>query len=149
MCRYNENTQPRYSKLLQYASFKKKDLMLQWILLKLKWKNHLPTFSRCNFGPTSRPKKYLNNNLYVFLFVFSGKKSIFCLWVHFRRNGYNAGTFFQEKKIALLEQTEWTMAVVSRVECVDIMRYGIRFFWCGVANYLNTVWYGGVKGNAC
>ena len=60
---------------------------------------------------------------------FSGKKSIFCLWVHFRRNGYNnAGTFFQEKKIALLEQTEWTMAVVSRVECVDIMRYGIRFF---------------------
>ena len=23
-----------------------------------------------------------------------------------------------------------------------------QVFWCGVANYLNTVWYGGVKGNA-
>ena len=23
-----------------------------------------------------------------------------------------------------------------------------QVFWCGVANYL-TVWYGGVKGNAC
>ena len=125
--------------------------MLLWILLKLKWKNLLPTFSRCNFGPTSRPKKVLTTICMYSCSFFSGKKSIFCLWVHFRRNGYNAGTFFQEKKIALLEeQTEWwTMAVVSRVECCRYNEIWYQVFWCGVANYLNTVWYGGVKGNAC